>query len=104
MHFSSQLIKLWLKSGMFPNAKDDEINSIVRKLNEHDLSKEHSRHFDKNYCKSIGLIIEDLESDGDFQDKVLSVHHSFMISFGASSAVKIIQNQEHSWIVNSTKK
>lgn len=98
---SSELAKDWLKTGMFKgDAK--KANDVVKKLNEHEKSKEHGRHFAADYCKKIGLKIVDLESDQELQDKVLSVHHAFMITFGSSAnAVKIIQNGNHSWIINS---
>lgn len=98
---SGELVKSWLKTGMF---KDDpgRAEEVTQNLNEHEQSKEHGRHFDAEYCKNIGLKITDLEQDQQLQDKVLSVHHAFMITFGSSkSAVKIIQNASHSWVINA---
>jgi len=37
--------------------------------------------------------IEDLENDPKLQDAILSIHHSMMISLGATPAAKIIENQ-----------
>lgn len=104
IELSSELVKQWLSSGMFENDNNVDVQKIVDKLNEHELSKEHSRHFDKKNCKEIGLVIRDLESDNELQDKVLSVHHAFMITFSTTSAIKIIQNDIHPWIVTRGEK
>ena len=93
---SNALIVEWLGTCMFDKnvANDiDSIQRIAKELNEHDNSKNHSRHFDLVFCKSIGLKIEELESDPSLQDAVLSVHHAYMITIGTTNASKIIENQ-----------
>lgn len=97
---SNELVLKWLHPGMVKNKTDAE--KIVSKLNEHDESKEHGRHFNIDYCRSIGLKVTAFEDDQELQDKVLSVHHSFMITFGGTPAVKIIQNDDRPWIVTAT--
>ena len=56
-------------------------------------------------AKKIGLIIKSLEDDFDqeFQDLVLTVHHSFMHTFSSSGAIKIIENQEENTVVYNSK-
>lgn len=100
---SSELVRTWLGTGMFNKNNDGEkIDSIVSKLNEHDDSKEHGRHLDSEFCKSIGLKIRNLEEDSKLQDAVLSVHHIFMITLNNTNACKIIQSQNKKvWIVNA---
>lgn len=102
---SSDLVKTWLGTCMFDEKKDeDKIDAIVSKLNEHNDSKEHGRHLDSEFCKSIGLKIKNLEDDSKLQDAVLSVHHIFMITLNNTSACKIIQSQNKKvWIVNSSQ-
>lgn len=91
---SSELVKKWLKTGMFKDEKkmDQKINTIVSMLNQNSKSMNHGRHFDKETCKSYGLRIVDLEDDDDLQDKVLSVHHAFMLLMNNTQTDKIIQN------------
>lgn len=94
---SSALVKKWLGSCMFDkNNKDDvkKIKTITDKLNEHDISKNHARHLDIDFCKDIGLKIKAMEDDNQLQDAILSVHHAFMITLDATPAVKIIESQE----------
>jgi len=40
----------------------------------------------------MGLIIEDLEDDQEFQDLILSVFHATTHTFNGTNAVKIIEN------------
>ena len=96
---STELATNWLKTGMFEDEAMDtgRIDSIVGKLNEKLNSKTHGRHFDKVYCKRIGLKIVDLEDkngfkENVFQDVVLSIHHAYCISLTNTAAVKIIEN------------
>lgn len=93
---SDQLVKEWLGTCMFDREKPEDlqiINSIAAKLNEHDDSKIHGRHFNVDFCKQIGLNITMLEDDNILQDKVLSLHHACMITFASTPCIKIIENQ-----------
>lgn len=100
---SNDLVSKWLGTCMFDSKNDkDKIKNIVDKLNEHDNSKEHGRHFNLEYCRNMGLKIQNLEDDNDLQDAVLSVHHIFMITMNTTSACKIIQSSNNKcWIVNT---
>jgi hypothetical protein len=53
----------------------------------------HDRHFSVEDCKKAGLVIEDLEKDQLIQDTVLSIHHTLMLSFARTRAIKVIDNQ-----------
>jgi hypothetical protein len=66
---------------------------VVEELGSHANTKMHSRHIHKAKAKEIGLDIVDLEKDQDLQDAVLSVHHSCMLTFEQTGAVKLIENQ-----------
>jgi len=93
---SDALIVEWLGTCMYDkdNLEDQEvIKRISAGLNEHSKSMNHARHFDINYCKSIGLKIEELEAMPELQDAVLSVHHSYMITLGTTNVLKIIESQ-----------
>lgn len=101
---SSTLLKDWLGTCMFDKNNPDEIvviENIVSKLNEHDDSLTHGRHFDIEFCKNIGLKIIDLEGDAELQDAILSVHHAFMHTMVGTKVIKIIENsQGKCWINN----
>ena len=94
---STELVREWLGSCMFDAKREEDkviINKIVFNLNEHDFSRVHNRHFNFDFCKKIGLLVDILENDDILQDLVLSVHHAYVITFDSTPAVKIIENQE----------
>lgn len=102
IELSSQLVEDWLGSCMFNKETDSEsIASIVTKLNEHSNSKNHGRHFDMNFCKSIGLKIVPLEKDSVLQDKVLSLHHAYIITLDNTATVKIIESANKSFVFSN---
>ena len=91
---SETLVTEWLDKYMFASdksrGKSRKIAQIVSQLNSN--NKSHSRHFDIEFCKQLGLPITDLEKDNEFQDAVLSVHHAFVITIDQSPVTKIIQS------------
>lgn len=95
IQLSAVLASEWLGAYMFKQFKqkerEDRIGKIISQLNNN--NKSHSRHFGIQKCKDLGFIIEDLESDNELQDDVLSVHHAFTITFDQSPHSKIIMNQ-----------
>ena len=93
---SGELVEEWLGTCMYnKNDVNDQqiISNIVSKLNEHDDSKIHGRHLNAEFCESIGLKIKMLEADNILQDKVLSLHHAYMITMDMTPTLKIIENQ-----------
>ena len=97
IEWSGTMVKTWLETGMFkeyPNKKE-LANLVVDKLNDHDSTKSHAKHIDADEAKGIGLKIVSLEEelkDKGFQDCVLSIHHTYMLTFSKSSTYKIIEN------------
>jgi ClpP class serine protease len=96
--WSEQIVSERLSQRMFKGIKDKNkkkkiITNIMKELGDHSLNLSHSRHLSIEKSKSIGLIIEDLESDQVLQEKVLSVHHATMHTLAATLALKIVENQ-----------
>jgi hypothetical protein len=99
IEWSKEIVTKWLKSNMLENDNDREktANNIVDYLSDHNEMKAHARHIGIDDCERSGLRIERLETldeSHDLQDAVLSVHHACMITFSASPAIKIIENQD----------
>jgi Serine dehydrogenase proteinase len=95
--WSETMVTDWLKANMFASDPDKEIkvNAIISELGSHALTLSHDRHLAIDILKDkLGLKIFPLESDKDLQDKVLSVHHSCIITLTQTQAFKIIENQE----------
>ena len=100
---SEILVREWLETCMFKddNDKQAKVTKIVKHLNEHEASKSHGRHFDVDFCSNIGLKIVRLEDNQKLQDKVLSVHHAFTLTFIGSPAIKIVENNTTGTMINS---
>lgn len=92
--WSENMVSTWLKSNMFEHdpQRDIKVDSIIQNLGSHALTLSHGRHIHKEDLIQLGLKIEELEHDQDFQDKVLSVHHATIISITQTKATKIIEN------------
>ena len=52
-------------------------------------------------CKKIGLKISMMEDDGELQDKILSLHHAYMITLDGTPAIKIIENQNKKSVISN---
>lgn len=95
IQLSGSLTQQWLKENMFAGENSREsktkIGKIINVLNSN--NKSHSKHFTREDCEKMGLKIQSLEDDQNLQEAVLSVHHSFIITFDSSNATKIIENQ-----------
>lgn len=92
--WAGSMVTEWLKENMFcyDQDKDRKVKDIVDFLGSHTETLSHSRHLHIKELKSIGLKIEEMESDQTFQDRVLSVHHSTIISITQTKSTKIIEN------------
>lgn len=107
IELSGSLVEAWLGTCMFDKNKLEDaeiIQNVVGRLNEHDDSKIHGRHFDINFCKKLGLKINTMEDDAKLQDAILSVHHAYMISFDSSAITKIIENQDGKALISGVAK
>ena len=72
---------------------EDKARVIVKGLSDVDDNKSHARHIHIDKCEELGLQIERLEDDQEFQENVLTVHHCFMHSLAVSGAAKLVENQ-----------
>lgn len=95
LKWSEEIAKNTLQHGMFTGDPDAEgkATSLAHFLLSDDHHV-HDRHISRQQLREHGMLIDNLEDDQSFQDLVLSVHHAFMITFGGTFAVKIIENQQ----------
>jgi undecaprenyl pyrophosphate synthase len=91
--FGKELIDNWLKAYMFKGENTDIPEKIADYLSNHANFKTHGKHINIGKAKEIGLKIELLEDNQEFQDKVLSAFHATMHAFGSTNTAKIIANQ-----------
>jgi hypothetical protein len=91
---SQSLVSQWLNRYMFAGDKHaaSKAEAIADQLARHDAFKSHSRFINRQDAKNLGLNIDDLESEQNFQDAVLSVFHAVSHTFSGTATVKIIEN------------
>lgn len=95
IQWSNTMVTDWLSSNMLGGNKK-LASQIVLHLSDHSETLSHERHIHIDECKKLGLIVENLENiqkQDNFQDRVLSTHHAYMLTFSSTPAVKIVENQ-----------
>lgn len=94
--WSNEMTAEWLRTGMFESlekaAAEKRIERILKELGDHALTKSHARHLSIGRCRDMGLRVAALEDDQALQEAVLSVHHACMLTFSATPAAKLIEN------------
>ena len=104
---SKSLVRGWLKECMFKNetGKNRTIKKIMDELADHDASKVHDRHYDYSKCKKLGLKVVMLEDNQLFQEAVLSVYHSYLLTiYRLPNIIKIIENSNgQSFIISGQR-
>jgi ATP-dependent protease ClpP protease subunit len=94
--WSESMVEDWLKQNMFngDSEKNKKSAAVIAELGSHALTLSHDRHLHIEELKSLGLKIMDLETNQSLQDKVLSLHHSCIITLTQTPVYKLIENQE----------
>lgn len=89
------LVAEWLAKYMFKGDPDaaSKASDVASWLGDDQVHLSHSRPIVREQLVERGLKVTALEDDPDLQDAVLSVHHAYMHTLGASTVVKLIENQ-----------
>lgn len=75
------------------------LDSIAQRRDSNVVVLAHGRRIGVDECENVGLRVERMEADQEFQDEILSVYHLLSIIFEQSAAVKIVRNhQGQSWV------
>ena len=93
---AESLVSEWLAKWMFREEEEPSAKAkkIAGKFADHGYFQSHSRHINMKAAKDMGLKIEELESDQEFQDLVLSIFHITTITFNLAQVMKIIANHK----------
>lgn len=96
VEWAKDFVKSHLETNMFSGDPDahEKATKVVEALSDVDINKSHSKHIHIDKCDELGLKIERLEDNQEFQEAVLTVHHCFMHSFGVTEASKIVENHK----------
>jgi ATP-dependent protease ClpP protease subunit len=93
---ANQMVGQWLTDGMFNGNPDvgTKVDRVVKELSDHALTLSHARHLSYDFARNLGLKVVALEDQDNFQDAVLSVHHSFILTLDGTRAFKIVENHK----------
>lgn len=105
IRMSKKVVTEWLKENMFSTLPDpgQRAKEVTNQLASHNTTMTHARHIDSENAKRIGLVIEDMEDDDELQDRVLTVHHSYMHTLSSTTVKKIVENQNGVAVVQLAK-
>jgi ATP-dependent protease ClpP protease subunit len=94
--WAKNFVRSELTNNMLAGEKEKQklASVIVDQLTDFSKNKAHDRHINIDECRAIGLVIKSLEDDfpPEFQNLVLSVHHSYMHALSNTQSFKIIEN------------
>jgi len=97
VRLSRTLVSGWLSTCMFKyrSNRDIIIEKILEELASHEASMVHDKHYDYEDCRKLGLKVFALEKDQILQDRVLSVHHSYVLSaYKHTNSIKYIESDK----------
>ena len=94
LKLSKTKVAEWLDTYMFSNLAKRrrpgrKIANWLGKAKEH---KTHARPINIQHAKDIGLKVTPLEIDQTFQENILSLYHSVMVTFDVTPCVKMVEN------------
>ena len=92
-----------LKTGMFIEEQNvsQKLRKIITYFSSHIKTKIHDRHIPIDKCQDLGLNVTPLEDNQEFQDAILSFHHTILILIDRSPIVKVIGNQAGKMYINN---
>lgn len=99
-----QMVERWLASSLLSGKDDAETQAatIAGYFNSEDVHLSHGRRISAQEAVDVGLDIEILEDDQDFQDEVLTAYHMATLVFEQTPVAKLMRNdQGRGWIKNS---
>lgn len=93
---AKEKVSTWLEAYMFKGEADAKAKAdkIATWLGNADLHKTHGKPICMKEAKEQGLKIVELESEQEFQDKVLSVYHATLITLEITNCIKLIENHD----------
>lgn len=85
--------------------KDEAVKRVLDELASHHASMVHDKHYDYIDCLNLGLSVTSLESDQELQDKVLTIHHLYVLSsYKLPQSIKFIESDRGMIFTVSGKK
>ena len=98
-----QMVEKWLTAYLFSNLDNPEAKAkgVASYFNDEDVHLNHGRRIGAGEADEIGLNIELLEDNQNFQEDVLTAYHLLTIIFEQTPAAKIMRNNlGRGWVKN----
>lgn len=91
---SRALVEEYMRENMFKDHPDREAYATraADYFADDTIHIAHSRGIHRDQLESLNLNIQHLEDDDELQELVLTLHHTYMHTFGISGCVKIVEN------------
>lgn len=91
---SKSMVSDWLSKYMFAAHTDPTASAqkVADALSDYASFKSHSRRVSAAALRALGVTVVDLESDQQFQDLVLTVHHAVNHVMNHTGVVKLVEN------------
>ena len=94
--WSKRFVQESLESNMLAHdpERSQKAAHIVAALSSAALNKAHNKHIHIDRLRELGVTVERLEDNHDFQESLLTVHHCFIHTMASTTAIKIVENNE----------
>jgi hypothetical protein len=88
------LAEEYLRENMFKGSPmgSDYARAAAEFFADDQIHIAHGRGIHREQLEALHMTVEHLEANDELQDRVLSVHHAFMHTFGMTPALKITEN------------
>ena len=98
--YSEQMVKRWLSLRSFPQ-DSNKAAAVAHYFNRAQIHTSHGRRIDRDEARGQSLTVEDLETDQQLQEAVLTAYHLVTLMFEKSPATKLIANDQGTiWVKN----
>jgi hypothetical protein len=101
--FAKELVETWLRLYMF-NGDGSLASTVAEFLSNHNNFRTHTKHINITGAINIGLKVEQLEDNQEFQSKVLSAFHATIHALSNTPVCKIIANHNGNAFIKTQKK
>lgn len=96
VQWSKKFVQEVLETNMLADDQNKvaKASTIVSALSSAEVNKAHNKHIHIDKLKELGVSVERLEDDPNFQDALLTVHHCFIHTMASTTAIKIVENND----------
>jgi len=103
LDYGESMVAGWLKQRMFKGIQNADAiaKATASHFNDATKHKSHGRRIDRDEARANNIVVEDLETEQQLQDAVLTAYHLSVIIFEKSPAVKLMASSDgRSWMKN----